>query len=573
MLGTQGRAYVMVFVLACLYQGPVSNIHRNVQDIAFSMGCNIELQINHSKVMWKVMIDPFKKVVQDIVDEKKKFEQEAQAVKKTFQDIREQVMGEYGYSNFHIEPVLRSKSTQEMFAAKTMLRCDYVVEEGMYRCKAWFDKKWQACMHTISIPLLNHLLCLPMTFSFLCNILKVMTPWCKDKIPVEGNFGQTYDKLNFSIERLGDDFSTSVVITKTEQQTVVGDQISQSQITEELRAAFQKKMILLDRFVDIIQILLSCSFVCIFLSAFSYARNYNRDICFDNMYITTYFRQIDARRRKLEKRYLLPLKKAEHADFIFPWSLKMHPSELRICVRMLQVIPLSFFTGTLLAIDWFLYRIFTIIRTYSYTEYSLSSSHHIEINVGGQSMMATLLRQSIGALNTSAAMDLNTNNMHCLPQPHCLSQSDYLWSTLPLLLMMLLCCVQVYSNRLRRVIAAFFFPKREKRRTLFLYNGQIRRRIFYIEMQRKRLMRRADRARVNSLLYSLCWRLGCLGRHCCVCGEKQKGECEECPLQTCKAVYCAQCWKDLGRFCFACTPFTQNISGENNSETDIKYAE
>lgn len=35
-----------------------------------------------------------------------------------------------------------------------------------------------------------------------------------------------------------------------------------------------------------------------FARAFSYTKRYCQDICFDNLYITTYFRQIDARRRK-----------------------------------------------------------------------------------------------------------------------------------------------------------------------------------------------------------------------------------------------------------------------------------
>lgn len=31
------------------------------------MGCNLDLQIQHSKVMWRVVIDPFVQVVQEIV--------------------------------------------------------------------------------------------------------------------------------------------------------------------------------------------------------------------------------------------------------------------------------------------------------------------------------------------------------------------------------------------------------------------------------------------------------------------------------------------------------------------------
>lgn len=39
-----------------------------------------------------------------------------------------------------------------------------------------------------------------------------MTPWCKEQIPVEGNFGQTYDKLSSSISKLSEQFTTNVVL-------------------------------------------------------------------------------------------------------------------------------------------------------------------------------------------------------------------------------------------------------------------------------------------------------------------------------------------------------------------------
>lgn len=38
-----------------------------MQDVAFSMGCNIDLQITHSKVMWRMVTEPFVEVVQEIV--------------------------------------------------------------------------------------------------------------------------------------------------------------------------------------------------------------------------------------------------------------------------------------------------------------------------------------------------------------------------------------------------------------------------------------------------------------------------------------------------------------------------
>lgn len=105
--------------------------------------------------------------------------------------------------------------------------------------------------------------------------------------------------------------------------------------------------------------------------AFYYTKKYCQDICFDNLYITTYFRQIDARRKKQvrgemgqgfpptqgsppppgpprplqgcteppcsplsqNKRTLLPLRRAEIPTVIFPCRLAMQPRELQSVVR------------------------------------------------------------------------------------------------------------------------------------------------------------------------------------------------------------------------------------------------
>ncbi|XP_036394575.1 E3 ubiquitin-protein ligase DCST1 [Megalops cyprinoides] len=576
MLGSRGQTYLTLIVIYGLYQGPISNIHHNVQDVAFSMGCNIELQIQHSKVMWKVVFDPFMQVMQGIVDDQGKFQDEAKNVTRSFQSVSKEVMQGYGYDNHEEEPVLKGRSTQDVFVAKTMMRCEYVVQQGIDRCQEWFDVKWQECMETVKAPLISHFLCVPMQFHFLCDIMRVMTPWCKEEIPVEGNFGQTYDKLNSSINKLGEDFTTSLVAKKTEQQSLLGVTDLHEAFSEELRKNFEEKKVFVEQLLEVFQVLLSCTFILIFISAFNYARQYCQVIRFDNMYITTYFRQIDARRRKAGKRYLLPLKKAESSNFIYPWSLSIHPSELKlVTVGLLKVCGLSFFVGIMLATDWILYHIFDIIRRHTFTEYSFTSSHHIEVNIGGKSMLATLLRKTIGAFNTSSNIDMMSSNRHCLPQPRALSGGEYLWSTLPVLVMVLMCCLQVYSNRLRRVICAFYFPKREKRRALFLYNLQIQRRISYLDTQRKRLMRRGRPGRnMLSVFSSMFEKLGCRLQWCCVCRERQRGnQGVECSVQGCKVVYCPQCWRDLGRICFACTSYAQYDVEDSHSDSDGDYAE
>ncbi|XP_048009850.1 E3 ubiquitin-protein ligase DCST1 isoform X2 [Megalobrama amblycephala] len=459
MIGSHGRTFLMVYVLHGVYQGPIANIQHNVQDVASSMGCNIDLQITHSKVMWRMLTEPYVQVVQEIVNDSEEFQKESQNVTKKFQKIRDEVMGRYGYDSLGKESVHTANSTQEEYVVKTRARCDYVVQQGISRCQDWFSIKWEECMNTIQAPLINNFLCIPMQFHFLCDIMRVMTTWCTEKIPVEGNFGQTFDKLNDSINRLAEHFTTNVVLQNLEQQSVFGVNVLQN-FSKELSRVFQEKTVIAEKIAGVINFLLSFTFITVFTSAFGYVRQFCRDIHFDNVYTTTYFRQIDVRRMRAGKRHLLPLKKAEQESLINPWSLSIHPSELMpVIVGFLQVASLALFVCVLLAVDGILYNIFDLIRRHTFTTYSVTSVHHADIVIGGDSMLARLLRKTIGAFNTSSNLDVQSSNLHCLPQPHALNESNYLWIFIPLLLMCLMCCLQVYTNRLRRVITAFYFPK------------------------------------------------------------------------------------------------------------------
>ncbi|XP_016343580.1 DC-STAMP domain-containing protein 1 [Sinocyclocheilus anshuiensis] len=573
MIGSQGRTFLMVYVLHGLYQGPIANIQRNVQDVASSMGCNIDLQITHSKVMWRMLTEPYVQVVQEIVNDSDEFQKETQNVSRQFQKIRDEVMGQYGYDSLGKESVHTANSTQEEYVVKTRARCDYVVQQGVSRCQDWFSVKWEECMNTIQAPLINHFLCVPMQFHFLCDIMRVMTSWCTEKIPVEGNFGQTFDKLNDSINRLAEHFTTNVVLEKLEQQSVFGLDILQN-FSKELSREFQEKSAIAEKIAGVINFLLSFTFITVFTSAFGYVHRYCRDIHFDNVYITTYIRQIDARRRRAGKRYLLPLKKAEQESLINPWSLSIHPSELMpVIVGFLQVASLALFVCVLLAVDGILYNIFDLIRRHTFTTYSVTSVHHIDIIIGGDSMLARLLRKTIGAFNTSSNLDVQSSNFQCLPQPHALSQSNYLWIFIPLLLMCLMCCLQVYTNRLRRVITAFYFPKREKKRILFLYNLQIQKRISFIKRQQHRLRNQKQTfIKVLSAVLAPLKRVGCRLRWCWVCdGFVRQKQAVECSSVGCTMIYCQQCWTDLDNICYTCFPHDQCGRQDSGSESDVYY--
>ncbi|XP_038643012.1 E3 ubiquitin-protein ligase DCST1 [Scyliorhinus canicula] len=418
----------------------------------------------------------------------KEFSKETNQVKASFREVNEEILSKQGYDASR-EPssAKRNISTQKLFEMKTKIRCEYIVNFGVGRCKKWFDRKHAACMIKLVVPLFNHLFCLPLTFTFLCNIMKVMTPWCKNRIPVDSNFGQLYDKVNGSVDNLNQDFTAKMAVSRMEQESILGANISKAELTETVHEEIVKKKAVFDKVVLIFKLLASFTFLILFISSFLYTISYNRDIRYDNVYVSTYFRQIDARRRKVDRRYILPLKKAERPDVIFPWQFMVQAKEMKTLVlEVVQYIAIVLAIVAVFVLDWLLYTMLDIIRRHSFVEYQFAESHHLEITVGGTSILANLIRRSVSAFNTTLDVKMESNNLHCLPVPHKITKQSIYYTLVPMIGMILFCFLQVYTFRLRRVIAAFCFPKREKKRALFLYNDYLRKRIAYAETQRKK---------------------------------------------------------------------------------------
>ncbi|KAF1406609.1 E3 ubiquitin-protein ligase DCST1, partial [Spheniscus humboldti] len=249
------------------------------------------------------------------------------------------------------------------------------------------------------------------------------------------------------------------------------------------------------------------------------------------------------------KRTLLPLRRAEVSTVIFPCRLTVQPPEMQSMVlELLECIPPLLLLLLACGLDHVLFTMLSIIQQHSFVQYSFHSSHHLAVQVTGTSLMARLLRSTIGALNTSSDTQLETSNFACLPQPQGMTRQQYVGSCLPLAVLALLCLAQVYTYRLRRAIAAFYFPKREKSRVLYLYNKLLRQRQSFVHRQRKRITQRAQQypGLGTSLLEWCCRRWPRLRRwtrrSCTVCGAPETPRDQVCPAPACSALYCRPCW-------------------------------
>ncbi|XP_006895886.1 PREDICTED: DC-STAMP domain-containing protein 1 [Elephantulus edwardii] len=596
MLGKEGRLFLLGYALAAIYEGPAANLRYNLNEVIASLGCTVELQINNTRAAWHTSTAPLRTVFKDLLGSRDSLKAEALNISNSFKDLDAQVKSEAG---FNPEDAPDSKetaqdvearrvpsfrdfySTQKMFELKTKLRCSYVVNKAMLRCHQWFNLKHEQCMQRVWVPLLNHLLCLPMKFKFLCAIAKVMEIWCQNRIPVEGNFGQTYDSLNQSINSLAGEFSASINLKEKKQATVLGLNTSWEHVSTEARNYVRTQEARLEWTLGLLQVLLSCTFLLVLRGSFSYMDKYNQDIRFDNIYISTYFHQIDERRKKLGKRSLLPLRKAEEKTVIFPCKPMIQASEMKNLVReLLESVPVLLLLLLLCGLDWAFFSIFNTIRHHSFLQYSFRSSHKLEVKVEGDSMLARLLRKTIGALNTSSETVVESNNMPCLPQPESMDAKAYLSAALPSGLLVCLCLLQAFGYRLRRVIAAFYFPKREKKRVLFFYNELLRKREAFTKLRRAAIVRRAQQQRAPrhhlvDILHRCCPLLHLwLRRRCVVCLAPEKPESYVCPTAGCETVYCQSCWVDMRQQCPACTPREElSSSAFSDSDDDATYAE
>ncbi|KAF0031981.1 hypothetical protein F2P81_016536 [Scophthalmus maximus] len=288
-----------------VFVGPVSNVERNVRAAALSVSCNLDLQVHHSRLLWQEAVRPFTRITQQLRDDKEGLESEALSVSRTFQSIRDEVVAQYGYSRFSPHRTASSNSTQERFTTKTMMQCDSVVDQGVQRCSDWFRRKWAECMEAIPVPVINHILCVSMKFHFLCDVMRVMTPWCREQLPVEGNFGQLFDQLNVSVDRLSRQFSTELVLQQQQQQPGLVGVVVDEQFTQSVTRSFQKLTTVMEKLLDVLQLLLSFTFISLFTSVMCFL------CCVQG------------------KRCLLPLTRSERRKFIDPGSLRIHPDEWR----------------------------------------------------------------------------------------------------------------------------------------------------------------------------------------------------------------------------------------------------
>lgn len=225
---------------------------------------------------------------------------------------------------------------------------------------------------------------------------------------------------------------------------------------------------------------LSFVFLRIILSAQKYHDKYLSEIEHDNIYVTSYFRRIDARRKARGSLTLLPLKKIERLKFVDPYSPRPSKIErVHLTGQTVKLILEMISVTTFILLDRLFFEVLDLVKRHARMEYTQAGHHDMTLEVRGTGVIASLIRSVIRGFNVKRRVKTVVSNDACLPRPT--KVANYvifkIYSTYVGIWVLLF--TAAYTQRLRRVICSFFYRKREKRRVLYLYNESLRRRLGY----------------------------------------------------------------------------------------------
>ncbi|XP_077996715.1 E3 ubiquitin-protein ligase DCST1-like [Glandiceps talaboti] len=568
--------------LTVLLTGPVFNIFNNAQELSRSVTCTAALTYNNSKLLFQLMHKPFGDVLEDLKLQISNIEEISAQLKQQFVKIEEEVEKDEEEED-NKKQKKGGLKVEDKYREKLDFRCKDIFSQGVEHCEEKFREAERKCHDSIKLPLVKDVLCAPMKLTILCKIVSGFDSLCDSGTDesVNPGFGETYKEADEAVKEFDKNFEVKMgweVIEQPEQLNMRTSDDIKLAVTNEFESRKRWFVVI----ATLIKSVVAFNFVLIFLSAHGYHKKYIGGINYDNVYMTSYFIKIENRRKQQKKRILLPLKKAEKSELVFPTRLALLPEERGKLIRGTMTICLHVMVATIITLfDYLLYHVMDIVHRHSQVTITLQGTHVIRLAIHGEGAVAHLFQTMLSGFNNEHSIDSVTTNTDCLPQPTATSSTTLYMIFGGWGIVWILFYVQAFGLRLRRVICSYFYPKREKKRILYLYNDCLRKRVGFLKHMQKHVQRlareeklMADISILTSLRYTyptLCCCLALFGlgkKRCLICGDKEDKNTHHCEGENCKMAYCQQCWQDIEEECYACSPFSYQDSSSDSDMAD-----
>ncbi|KAG7203236.1 hypothetical protein KM043_010337 [Ampulex compressa] len=621
--GRSGRGILRALVLGYIIAGPIFNLTYNGKEVVRSFACTTQLTYNLTKTRFDLMFGPFQQAVLAMKADAAELKDTLASVRDLMSPIVEEIEGEEEMRRLneendyldelqgdskrseeieekHEKEVSKAKSEADVYEAnykrKIEARCEEQLSRGSERCRQvlrdilsrdMFGDAYDKCYEKVTV-FVAWLLCWPMKLTFVCNLVQALggSKICDPEGKVDTGIGEGYAALKSARDKLSKSLKDARLQFKVEKPPVVLDMQDATDAAKAVMHEFSVRRRIFESIMLIVKRCLSFVFLKIILSAQRYHEKYLAEIEHDNIYVTWYFRKIDARRKARGSLTLLPLKKIERGKFVDPYSLKPGKAERFHLVGQTIKLILEVITATtFLLLDRLFFETLDLIRRHAYMEYTQAGHHDMTLEIRGTGIIASLIRNVIRGFNVKRHVKTVVTNAACLPKPTQLS--NYIIGKIygTYFAVWLLLFTSTYTQRTRRIICSFFYRKREKRRILYLYNESLRRRLGYAKFMRAKVKALVRTRRLEHdmdpwmalrlRLPAICGWLkvfACARHKCLICNEvepRKGAKFRKCATPGCPFVHCAECWRDVGKICFACTE-----TGESDTEDyDTQHSE
>ncbi|KAK2574982.1 hypothetical protein KPH14_008745 [Odynerus spinipes] len=491
----------------------------------------------------------------------------------------------------------KAESEADFYSAKYKMkveaRCEEQLSRGAGRCRDMFADAYDKCYDKVTV-FAAWLLCWPMKLTFVCNLVQALggAKICNPDGQVDTGIGDGY----VALKNVRDKFSESLKDAKLQYKIKIAPPILDIHDATSVAAAvmhdFEVRKKFFESVITFIKRCLSFVFLKIILSAQKYHDKYLTEIEFDNIYVTRYFRKIDARRKARGSMTLLPLKKIERAKFVDPYSLQPSRVERRnLLGQTVKLLLEIIMATTFVLMDRLFFEALDLVRRHSRMEYTQAGHHDLVLEIKGTGVIASMIRRLINGFNVKRHVKTVISNEACLPRATELPSYIVLKIYGTFLAVWILIFTAAYTQRTCFFICSFFYRKRQKRRVLYLYNESLRRRIGYARFMKakvKALVRTRRLEHDVSLWMALRehWPRLCgwlrffesARERCLICGEiepRRGPKFRRCTTQGCPFVHCDECWRDVGQICYACAEVTdidsdsEDYDSEHTNTNDI----
>ncbi|KAK9887184.1 hypothetical protein WA026_020637 [Henosepilachna vigintioctopunctata] len=431
--GKSGRGVQYSLILFIVIAGPLENISNNGREVVRVFACSASFTYNITKTRFELMFKPFTQALFGMKTEVNEVKDTLRSVKdlsapitgevendKEMRKLKEEndyVDGLQGdtkrsldIENKHLTKgeQIEAARYEEHYLEKVELRCNQQFSSAAMRCRQMFQSTYDRCYDAVSWAA-AWLLCWPMKLDFVCNIAQALggSSRCDPSGEIDPGFGKGYDYLKKSRESLTKNFKNVKLQYKLSKIKHLVNLQDSADTAKAIEHEVDEKKSMLEKIFIALKRILAFLLLWIIVKSQSYHDKFLRNIEFDNVYITKYFRKIDARRKAAGKSVLFPLKKFERTKLVELWSRRYLKNEKKyLLVQSLKLLIEVLFISTFVLIDRLFYEALDLVRRHAKIEYTQVGHHDLYLEIKGTGMIASLLRSVVKGFNIKKRIKL-----------------------------------------------------------------------------------------------------------------------------------------------------------------------